>query len=116
MLHDSPRNGAAHVYDRGRLRSIRDSGRCPVVTLDAAAAFDAFTRESPGWLTVLLHGPFDPARTSVPQRDRNRPDRELRRIWDRFALTVRTDLLPALEVALLVDRVVQQHDGHPAGP
>ncbi|MDN5917190.1 MAG: hypothetical protein L0I76_19155 [Pseudonocardia sp.] len=116
VLHEVSRNGAAHIYDTERLRSVRDSGRFPVVTLDTVAALDAFASESPDWLTVLLHGPFDPARTDTPRRGRNRSDRELRRIWDRFVLTVRTDLLPALEVARLVDRAVQQHDGHPAGP
>ncbi|MBW0102347.1 hypothetical protein [Pseudonocardia sp. KRD291] len=122
-LHDVARNGAAHLYDRGRLHGIRDSGRFPVVTLDTTAALDAFTRESPDWLTVLLHGPFDPTRARISlrtdgagRRDRNRSDRELRRIWDRFTVTVRTDLLTTLEVALLVDRAVQQHDGNLPNP
>lgn len=50
----------------------------------------------------------------VPRRDWARTERELARVRDRFVLALRTDRLHALEVAQLVDRAVQQHDGQPA--
>lgn len=115
VLHESDRQGGAHVYDHERLRAIRDAGRFAVVTLDTTSALDAFARESPDWLAVLLHGPYDQARTTVARRSWARTERGLARVRDRFVLTLRTDRLSALEVAQLVDRAVQQHDGHLAG-
>lgn len=102
VFHEVTRDGAAHVHDRVRLDHIREAGGLPVVTVDAPASLDAF----PNWLPVLLRCPPDTPRMRerAAQKGWARTDRDLVRAADRFALTIRTDLLPVGTVAQLVHR------------
>ncbi len=99
VFHEVTRDGDVHVHDRVRLDEIREAGGLPVVTVDAVTSLDAF----PGWLTVLLRCPADVARTRGGA-GRTRTDRDLARAADRFAPTIRTDLLPVGTVAQLIHR------------
>ncbi|WP_028921617.1 hypothetical protein [Pseudonocardia acaciae] len=107
VFHEVVRDGAVLVHDHERLGRIRESGRLPVVTVDAVASLDAFARESTRWLPVLLRCPYDAGRSRLPRRQWARGYRELERAQDRFALAVRTDRLPVMVVAHLIHTVAQ---------
>jgi len=104
VFHEVTRDGAVHVHDRVRLDEIRAAGGLPVVTVDEPASLDAF----PGWLSVLLRCPPDTPRLHgiSTRKEWIRADKALARAADRFALTIRTDLLDVGTVAQLIQRAV----------
>jgi hypothetical protein len=107
VFHEVVRDGEVLVHDHERLGRIRESGRLPIVTVDAVASLDAFARESSRWLSVLLRCPYESGRSCLPRRDWARGYRELERAQDRFTLAVRTDRLPVMVVAHLIHTVAQ---------
>lgn len=96
ILVEYRRGGVRFVVDHERLRRTRDAGRIPVVTTDEPRVLDALLAESPGWLAVLA----SPAAALRPWS----------RLLDRFAVTARTDRVPPMSVASLVDHAVRTRD------
>lgn len=111
VFHHLTRDGAVLVYDRQRLHRIRDNRQLAVVTVDSTTSLRALARDSPHWLTVRLHCPFDSTRTTATRRQWAHTHRNLAHHQDRFTLAMRTDQLPVLAVAQLIHHAAQHDTG-----
>jgi hypothetical protein len=120
LFAGSTRDGIGWAYDRARLTRLREQGRVPVACVDDVDVLRAFEREADDWLVVLLWCPREEAERRIARAGdvRRIPASTWLRRWDRstkqlfrdpqrFALTIRTDRMDAVQVAQIVHLAAQ---------